>query len=155
MPFRDASGDRLRHWMGLDETAFYDQRRVAIVPMAFCFPGYDSRKTDLPPPPLCARQWRARVMAALPHLRLVLLVGLHAQRWHLGTRASLADTVADWRRLAQPAGGAAPRVFPLPHPSWRNTAWLKRHPWFAAEALPALRRAVAEVMALPVIGAAP
>jgi uracil-DNA glycosylase len=139
-PFRDASGDRLRGWLGLDDAAFYDRDRVAVVPMAFCFPGYDARGADLPPPPLCAATWRAQVMAALPRLRLTVAVGGPAQRWHLGTRAGVTETVADWRRHL------ARGVFPLPHPSWRNTGWLKRNPWFEAEALPALRTAVAKVM---------
>jgi uracil-DNA glycosylase len=109
--------------------------------MAFCFPGYDATGADLPPPPLCAATWRARVMAALPRLRLVLAVGGTAQRWHLGTRAGVTATVADWR--AQAARG----VWPLPHPSWRNTGWLRRNPWFEAEALPALRAALRTALA--------
>ncbi len=139
-PFRDPSGDRLRDWLGMGEAAFYDRDRVAIVPMAFCFPGYDARGADLPPPAICARLWRARVMAALPGVRLVLAVGGAAQRWHLGTRAGVTETVADWRRHR------AAGVFPLPHPSWRNTAWLKRNPWFEAEALPALRADIARLL---------
>lgn len=138
-PFTDPSGDRLRQWTGLTEAAFYDRSRVAIVPMAFCFPGYDARGADLPPPPLCAQVWRARVMQALPALRLMLLIGGAAQRWHLGATGVTA-TVADWRGLA------ARGIFPLPHPSWRNTGWLKRNPWFEAELVPALRARVAEVM---------
>ena len=140
-PFADASGRRLRGWLGLDEAAFYDRARIAIVPMAFCFPGYDARGADLPPPPLCAATWRAGVMAALPRLRLTLAVGGAAQRWHLGTRATVTDTVAGWR------AHAARGVWPLPHPSWRNTGWLARHPWFEAELLPALRRRLTEVLA--------
>lgn len=141
-PFRDPSGDRLRAWMGVDEPTFYDRTRVAIVPMAFCFPGYDARGADLPPPPDCARLWRARVMAALPRPRLTLLVGAHAQRWHLGraaARAGVTATVAGWRALP-------PEVLALPHPSWRNTAWLDRNPWFADELLPELRRRVREAL---------
>ena len=134
-PFRDASGDRLRGWMGVSEAEFYDRDRVAVVPMAFCFPGYDAKGADLPPPPVCAVTWHARVMAALPDLRLILLVGGAAQRWHLGARGGVTGTVAAWR-------DHAPRVFPLPHPSWRNTGWLKRNPWFEAELLPVLRGAV-------------
>lgn len=131
-PFNDASGDRLRDWMGLDEAAFYDRARVAIVPMAFCFPGYDAKGADLPPPPICARVWRAEVMAALPQVRVTLLVGGAAMRWHLGPGA-VADRVADWRNHA------ARGLWPLPHPSWRNTGWLKRNPWFEADLVPALR----------------
>ncbi len=130
-PFADPSGVRLRDWLGLDEATFYDRDRIAIVPMAFCFPGYDARGADLPPPPVCARTWRGRVLKALPDRRLTILVGGHAQRWHLGTR-NVTATVADWQSLA-------PDYWPLPHPSWRNTAWLTRNPWFAADLLPALK----------------
>jgi uracil-DNA glycosylase len=143
VPFADASGRRLRDWLGLSEAAFYDRDRVAIVPMAFCFPGYDARGADLPPPPVCAATWRAQVMAALPRLRLVLAVGGAAQRWHLGTRAGVTETVAGWRGHA---AGNGPRVFPLPHPSWRNTGWLKRNPWFEGDLVPDLRAALAEVL---------
>lgn len=138
-PFTDRSGDRLRGWMGVSEAEFYDPTCVAIVPMAFCFPGYDAKGADLPPPPVCAATWRVRVMAALGAVPLTLLVGGAAIRWHLGTR-DVTSTVADWR------GPAARGVFPLPHPSWRNTGWLKRHPWFEAELLPALRTRVREVL---------
>jgi uracil-DNA glycosylase len=138
-PFTDASGDRLRDWLGLEEAAFYDLSRVAIVPMAFCFPGYDARGADLPPPPLCAATWRAQVMAALGPVRLTVLVGGAAMRWHLGVRGGVTATVAGWR-------AHAPQVFALPHPSWRNTGWLRANPWFAADVLPALRAAVTEVM---------
>jgi uracil-DNA glycosylase len=136
-PFTDRSGDRLRDWTGLDAASFYDLDRVAIVPMAFCFPGYDAKGADLPPPPVCAQTWRDQVMAQL-RPRLTLLVGGHAIRWHLGGR-NMTQTVAAWR-------DHAPAVFPLPHPSWRNTAWLARNPWFQAELLPRLRHAVRDVM---------
>jgi uracil-DNA glycosylase len=138
-PFADASGDRLRDWLGLPPEAFYDRTRVAIVPMAFCFPGYDAAGSDLPPPPLCARTWRDPVMAALPEIRLAVLVGGHAQRWHLGTRAGVTATVRGWR-------DHAPAVFAVPHPSWRNTGWLRKNPWFAEDLLPVLRARVREVM---------
>jgi uracil-DNA glycosylase len=134
-PFRDASGVRLRDWMGLSEAEFYDRTLVAVVPMAFCFPGYDPAGADLPPPAICAATWRARVLAALPDLRLLVLVGGAAQRWHLGTRAGVTATVAGWR-------DHAPRIWPLPHPSWRNTGWLKRNPWLGEDLVPELRRAV-------------
>lgn len=139
-PFTDASGDRLRDWTGLASETFYDLTRVAIVPMAFCFPGYDAKGADLPPPPVCAQLWRARVLATLSGIRLTLLVGGAAQRWHLGA-GKVADQVAAWR--AHLAGG----VIPLPHPSWRNTGWLKRNPWFEAELLPDLRQAVDRALA--------
>lgn len=137
LPFDDPSGDRLRDWMGVDRATFYDAGRIAIAPMAFCFPGYDDRGADLPPPPVCARTWRAALMAALPQVELTLLVGAHAQRWHLGPRARprLTETVKAWREYL-------PDALPTPHPSWRNTAWLKRNPWFEAETAPALRAAV-------------
>ena len=135
-PFTDASGERLRAWMGVDDATFYDRDRIAIVPMAFCFPGYDAKGADLPPPAICAATWRARVLAALGSFDTTLLVGGAAIRWHLGAR-SLTAAVADWK-------SHAPRVFPLPHPSWRNTGWLKRNPWFAKEVLPALRARVKE-----------
>jgi uracil-DNA glycosylase len=139
-PYRDASGDRLRDWTGMTEAEFYDRDRVAIVPMAFCFPGYDAKGSDLPPPPICAATWHVRVLQALPDLRLLLLVGGAAQRWHLGSRAGVTQTVANWR-------AHAPRTFPLPHPSWRNTGWLKRNPWFVEEVVPEVRLAVRRELA--------
>ena len=139
-PFTDPSGDRLRDWLGIDEGVFYDRDRVAIVPMAFCFPGYDAKGSDLPPTKICGKTWHDRVMAALGEVRLTVLVGGYAQKYHLGVKTGVTDTVAAWR-------DHAPDVFALPHPSWRNTAWLKRHPWFEAEVLPALRARVREVLA--------
>ena len=138
-PFTDPSGDRLRDWLAMDEAAFYDQDRVAVVPMAFCFPGYDARKADLPPPPVCARTWHRAVMAQLSRVKLTILVGAHAHRWHLGVRTPVTQTVANWR-------AHAPQVFALPHPSWRNTAWLRKNPWFAADLLPVLRARVKDVL---------
>lgn len=138
-PFTDPSGDRLRDWMGVDEGVFYDRSRIAIVPMAFCFPGYNARGADLPPPPICARTWRRRVLETLPQIAVTLLVGGHAQAWHLPGKANVTARVAAWR-------DHAPRVIPLPHPSWRNTAWLKRNPWFEAELLPVLRARIREVL---------
>lgn len=139
VPFDDPSGDRLRDWMGVDRGTFYDRRKLGVLPMAFCFPGYRVG-SDLPPPPICAETWHARVMEALGRPALLLLVGGYAQRWHLGVRAGVTETVAAWREHA-------PATFALPHPSWRNTAWLKNHPWFGAELVPALRARVAEVLA--------
>ncbi len=141
-PYTDPSGDRLRAWTGLDEATFYDRDRVAVIPMAFCFPGYDARGADLPPPPRCAALWHDEVMRGFGTARLTLLVGGHAQRWHLSARAAagVTGTVARWRDFC-------PDVFPLPHPSWRNTGWLKRNPWFGAELLPALRQVVERVLA--------
>lgn len=142
VPFSDPSGDRLRYWTGLSTSAFYDRDRVAIVPMAFCFPGYDAKGADLAPPACCATTWRARTMAALPNIRLTLLVGGAAQHWHLGTK-SVGATVALWQETLR-----LRRMIPLPHPSWRNTGWLRRNPWFEADLLPVLRQEVRAVMEL-------
>jgi uracil-DNA glycosylase len=138
-PFDDPSGDRLRDWLGVDQTTFYDQNHVAVVPMAFCFPGYNDRKADLPPPPICARTWHDEVMHQLNQVRLTVLVGAYAHRWHLGAKTPMSQTVANWR-------DHAPQLFALPHPSWRNTAWLKKNPWFAADLLPVLQARVQEVL---------
>jgi uracil-DNA glycosylase len=138
LPFDDASGDRLRHWLGVVRDAFYDRGNFTIAPMAFCFPGYDAKGGDLPPPPACAATWRQRVLAAMPQVRLTVLVGGHAQRWHLGP-AGVTETVRRW-------GDAGPATLPLPHPSWRNSGWLKRNPWFEAELLPVLRARVAAAL---------
>ncbi|MCL4766272.1 MAG: uracil-DNA glycosylase family protein [Hyphomicrobiaceae bacterium] len=141
MPFTDPSGERLRAWMGVTKEEFYDVRRVAIVPMGFCFPGHDAKGGDLPPRRECAALWHHQVFAGLRRLELVLLVGHHAQRWHLGPAArGLTDTVRDWRAVM--AASERPRYLPLPHPSWRNNGWIRSHPWFEDELLPALRREV-------------
>jgi uracil-DNA glycosylase len=143
-PFTDPSGVRLRQWLGLDEQTFYDETKVAIVPMGFCFPGLDAKGGDLPPRKECAPQWRARLLAELPLIRTAVLVGSYAQVWHLGENAGagLTETVNRWRSFA-------PRSFPTPHPSWRNNAWLKKNSWFEAELLPALRAAVRAALATP------
>ena len=140
-PFTDASGERLRDWMGVSPEDFYDEGRVAIVPMGFCFPGQDAKGGDLPPRRECAILWHGKLFAALPQVELILAVGSYAQRFHLGREggASLQETMLRWQDcLAR----TAPRVLPLPHPSWRNNAWLKKNPWFARELLPVLRREV-------------
>lgn len=143
VPFDDRSGDRLRGWLGVTRAQFYDAGNFAIAPMGFCFPGLDARGGDLPPRRECAPAWRARLLGLMPQIELVLAIGAHAQAWHMGAAhgASLTDRVAGWR--AALAAGARPRVLPLPHPSWRNTGWLKRNPWFEAELLPALRHEIA------------
>ena len=147
LSFDDASGDRLRDWLGVDRATFYDEARIAIAPMGFCYPGRLARGGDAPPRPECAPLWQERVTAALSAGELVLAIGGWAQRWHLGRRArpTLTETVAAWRSYL-------PRFFPKPHPSWRNTAWMKRNPWFEAEALPELRRRVALLLADPSAG---
>jgi len=146
-PFTDPSGVRLRQWMGVTDDEFYDVSRIAIIPMGFCFPGLDAKGGDLPPRRECAPLWRERLMVALPNLELMLLVGQYAQRWHLGADVArdLTSTVLRWREItARPAG---PVMVPLPHPSWRNNAWIKRNPWFDADLLPWLRQVVRARMA--------
>jgi uracil-DNA glycosylase len=145
-PFTDPSGDRLRAWLGLTAEEFYDRRRVAIVPMGFCFPGHDAAGGDLPPRRECAPAWHARLFAAMPQLELILAVGSYAQRWHLGGAGggSMTDTVRGWR--AHIEGALRPRVVPLPHPSWRNNAWITANPWFEKELLPRLRREIRKAM---------
>ncbi len=143
MPFNDRSGDRLRDWLGLDRDQFYDLDRVAVVPMAFCFPGYDDKGSDLPPPLRCAATWRQQVMDRLPKLTTTIAIGRYAQHWHLGEAArktGVTATVRNWRAYA-------PEIFPIPHPSWRNNAFLRRNPWFEAELLPALRARIAATLA--------
>lgn len=147
LSFNDPSGRRLREWMGVGPDEFYDASRVAIAAMGFCYPGRDRHGADLPPRRECLPAWHGRIWPRLPRIDLVLAIGQHAQRHHL-TRLGLAHvlrpgmtgTVEGWRTAALRNDG--PAVFPLPHPSWRNTGWLRRHPWFEAEVLPALRAAV-------------
>jgi uracil-DNA glycosylase len=141
LPFTDPSGDRLRQWMGVDYETFYADRRIGVAAMAFCFPGTNPKGGDYPPPPRCAQLWRPRLLDQLPNTELTLLVGGYAQKWALGEAAkgSLAETVAAWRDYL-------PAYLPMPHPSWRNTGWLKRNPWFEAEVTPYLRERVAAIL---------
>lgn len=142
MPFTDPSGDRLRGWLGIDAETFYGDRRIGVAAQAFCFPGTNPKGGDYPPPRRCAQLWRPRLLDQLKQVELTLLVGGHAQVWALGARAkaSMTDTVRAWREYA-------PDILPLPHPSWRNTAWLKRNPWFEAEVTPWLQARVREILA--------
>jgi uracil-DNA glycosylase len=146
MPFTDPSGDRLRGWMGVTAEEFYDESRIAIIPMGFCFPGLDALGSDLPPRRECARVWRQRLFDALPQFELVVLIGSYAQRWHLGkaARPGMTDTVRNWEAYAH--AGRGPAFLPLPHPSWRNSGWLKHNPWFEAEILPFLRGEVRRLL---------
>lgn len=139
MPFTDASGDRLRSWLAVSAEEFYNTDKFAIVPMGFCFPGQDAKGGDLPPRRECAPAWRAQLMALMPQIDLVLTIGSYAQSWHMGEarRPSLTETVRDWRTIW--AKQASPKVLPLPHPSWRNSGWLKQNPWFEMDLLPFLR----------------
>jgi uracil-DNA glycosylase len=145
-PFTDRSGDRLRDWLAVTPQEFYDENRVAIVPMGFCFPGQDAKGADLPPRRECAPLWHEKLFAMLPQIELLLAVGSYAQSWHLGQDmgATLTDTMGDWR--AHLRSKRRPRVLPLPHPSWRNNAWLKDNPWFERELLPVLRSEVRKLL---------
>lgn len=140
LTFDDASGDRLRDWLGLGRAQFYDTARVAVVPMGFCYPGTSPRGGDYPPRPECAPAWRKQVFERMPQLELKLLVGTYAQAWHLGPRRrrGLTATVAAWRDYL-------PEFLPLPHPSWRNTGWIKANPWFSTDLLPYLKERVQEL----------
>ena len=133
IPWDDPSGERLREWMGMDMGAFYDESRIAIIPMGYCYPGRGNGG-DLAPRRECAALWLDHLLARLPRIELTLLIGQHAQRHFLGSRrkASLAETVKAWREYA-------PQYIPLPHPSPRNQPWFKRHPWFEQELVPVLR----------------
>ncbi|MBR9825581.1 MAG: uracil-DNA glycosylase family protein [Alphaproteobacteria bacterium] len=140
-PFTDPSGDRLRDWMQVDEATFYDPAQIAIVPMGFCFPGLDAKGGDLPPRKECAPLYQARVREALPNIQLTLLVGMYAQRFHLRSQVqkTLTETVRQTERYQ-------PDFLPLPHPSWRNNAWLSKNSWFEAKILPLLRRRIRDVL---------
>jgi len=142
LPFDDRSGDRLREWLGVDRSQFYDGDKFAIVPMGFCFPGYDAHGSDLPPRRECAPRWRDRLIAELPQIELVLAIGQYAQAWHLGDlrRKGMTDTVRAWRSILD--APISPRTLPLPHPSWRNTSWIRKNPWFEEELLPVLKAEV-------------
>lgn len=142
IPWNDRSGDRLREWLALDRETFYDEGRIAIVPMGLCYPGRDKNGGDAPPRPECAPLWQKRFRNALPAVDLTLLIGIHAQTYWLGDarkRRSMTETVRDWR--AMPAG-----LIPLPHPSWRNTAWLRKNPWFEEDVVPELQRRVSALL---------
>lgn len=141
IPWDDASGERLRQWLGLDAASFYDASTIAIIPMGYCYPGR-GKGGDLPPRRECATLWLDQLLAELPRIELTLLIGLHAQRHFLGSRrkSSLTETVRAWREFG-------PRFLPLPHPSPRNTPWFQRHPWFESELLPTLRERIASLTA--------
>lgn len=141
IPWNDRSGDRLREWLELDRDTFYDETRIAIVPTGLCYPGRAPNGGDLPPRPECAPLWHPVILPLLPRVRLTLAVGSYAQAALLGEkrRATMTETVAAWR-------DHAPALVPLPHPSWRTTAWQRKNPWFDAELLPDLRARVRELL---------
>lgn len=148
-PFTDPSGDRLRNWMGIDEEIFYDAERLAIVPMGFCFPGLDDKGGDLPPRKECRKLWHDTLFAELPKIEMILVIGQYAQAYHLGgmRKKSLTETVGSWREyFSAAAADGKPKVLPLPHPSWRNNAWLRKNPWFESDLLPVLRAEVARLI---------
>ena len=138
-PFTDASGDRLRDWLGVTSEQFYNPDLFAVTPMGFCFPGQGSKGGDLPPRKECGPLWQDKLDAALPHVELTLIIGIYAVKWHLGDRAerNLTETVKAWRNYG-------PDIIPLPHPSWRNTGWIKKHDWFP-EVLDALQTRVGDI----------
>ena len=139
VPFDDASGDRLREWMGVTREVFYDPKRIAILPMGFCYPG-TGKSGDLPPRPECAPTWREPLLAHLRQLEVTLLVGQYAQAYHLeGAQSSLTETVREWRSYW-------PKIVPLPHPSPRNNIWLSKNSWFEKELIPKLRKRVSEAL---------
>jgi uracil-DNA glycosylase len=139
-PFDDASGKRLRTWLGVAEDVFYDPTKIAIIPMGFCFPG-TGKGGDAAPRPQCARHWRRPLLDAMPRVELSILLGKHALDWHIGSRdgANLTDTVRNWREYW-------PENLPLPHPSPRNNRWLKRNPWFEAEIIPVLQSRIRQLL---------
>lgn len=138
IPFDDPSGDRLRDWLGVDRDTFYDTANFAILPMAFCFPGYKNG-ADLPPPAICAKTWRHDVLKTVDRPELTLLIGGYAQKWHLKTKLGVTECVKNWERHL-------PEVLPLPHPSWRNTAWIAKNPWFETTLIPRLQEDVARLL---------
>jgi uracil-DNA glycosylase len=142
LPFNDPSGNRLRQWMGIDRETFYGRPEIGVAAMAFCFPGTNPKGGDYPPPPRCATMWRAPLLAELPNVELTLLVGSYAQDWALPGRTgkTMTETIARWREFG-------PHVLPMPHPSWRNTGWLKHNPWFEEDVVPFLRQRVADILA--------
>jgi len=138
IPFNDASGDRLRDWMGIDKSIFYDGSKIALVPMGFCYPG-TGKSGDLPPRPECAEAWREQLLKTLPKIELILVIGQYAHKYHLGNKQkkNLTETVKSWREYWKKG------LLPLPHPSPRNNRWLKTNPWFSSDVLPRLKKQVA------------
>ena len=143
IPFDDPSGDRLRLWLGVDKATFYDATKIALLPMGFCYPG-TGKGGDLPPRPECAPAWREQLLAALPDIEFTLVIGMYAQKWHLGDLRSrtLTETVSDWQQFW-------PDILPLPHPSPRNIRWFRQNAWFEDDILPKLAHRVASILEQP------
>lgn len=146
IPFNDPSGDRLRNWLNIDRSTFYDDSRIAIMPMGFCYPGKNPKGGDNPPRPECAVHWHKKITKKLPFTEFTLLVGRYSQLFYLGKEAkkSGTETILAWRDYL-------PNFLPMPHPSWRNNVWLKKNPWFDKEILPYLRKRVHEILQKPSI----
>lgn len=146
IPFDDPSGDRLRDWLGVDKETFYDVSKLAIVPMSFCFPGYDAKKSDLPPRKECKSLWHDQIFANMPQIELILVIGQYAQAYHMGEsrKKTLTETVANWRETFN--ADRSPKILPLPHPSWRNSSWLKKNLWFESDVLPVVRDEVSRLV---------
>jgi uracil-DNA glycosylase len=152
-PYDDPSGTRLRRWMNITAEVFYDRSQVAILPMGFCFPGYDEKGADRPPRRECRHKWHGPVMSLLPAIETILAIGHYAQAFHLDrlglgdlARGGLTATVARWAIIAT---RAPPRIIPLPHPSWRNNGWLRKNTWFETEIVPEIRKEVARLTKSP------
>lgn len=146
-PFTDPSGDRLRDWMGIDETIFYNPEKLAIIPMGFCFPGLDSKGGDKPPRSECKKTWHPLVFQQMPQIETVLAIGAYAQTYHMKElmKPRLWETIADFRKIWEETSerhekGQGPRILPLPHPSWRNNVHIAKNPWFERELLPLLKK---------------
>jgi uracil-DNA glycosylase len=141
IPWDDASGDRLRDWLGLDRSTFFDEGKVAILPMGFCYPGAGKNGGDNPPRPECAPRWHERLLKHLPSLQLTILVGQYAHRYYLdaGPKASMTETVKAFSQYR-------PQFFPLPHPSWRSAIWMRKNPWFEEAVIPELRNEVRKLV---------
>ena len=139
-PFDDPSGNRLREWMGIDSNVFYDASQIAILPMGFCYPG-TGKSGDLPPRPECAEEWRGKVLSRMKNIKLTLVIGQYALKYHLPqSKNSLTEIVSAWKDYW-------PEILPLPHPSPRNNIWLKRNPWYEQDVIPALKKRVSDVLA--------
>ena len=140
IPFDDASGERLRQWMGINKEIFYDAQKIAILPMGFCYPG-KGKSGDLPPRPECALAWRKQLLSAMGDIKLILVIGTYAQNWHMKEtkQKNLTETVRNWKNYG-------PQLLPLPHPSPRNNIWISKNPWFAQDLLPELKNRVKSLL---------
>ncbi len=141
IPFNDPSGDRLRQWMGIDKDVFYDEQKIAILPMGFCYPG-TGKSGDLPPRPECAAKWRQPMLDFMPNIELILVIGQYALKWHMGDRQkkNLTETVRNWTDYFSDG------LLPLPHPSPRNNIWLKKNDWFESDVLPTMQVKIKELL---------